>query len=98
LYTYKHLGIETQHNVFIAEVTVLKLAAEVMREDRPYTECHICTDSQSATKAIDNPRQQSGQVVIQDFLDCIDDITDQYPGLQFTIIWIPGHVEIDGNE
>ena len=70
-----------------------------MQEDHPNAECHIYyADSQSAIKAIDNPRQQSGQAVIQDFLNCIDDSIEQYPGLQFTIIWIPGHAEIDGNE
>jgi hypothetical protein len=57
---YQHLGTETQYNVFIAEVTALKSAAEIMQEDHPYTECHIYADSQSAIKAIDNPRQQSG--------------------------------------
>ena len=69
-----------------------------MQEDHLYAECHIYADSQTAIKAIDNPRQRSGQAVIKDFLDCIDDNVEQYPGLQFTIIWISGHAEIDGNE
>ena len=95
---HQHLGTETQHNVFIAEVTALKMAAEIMQEDHSYTDCHIYTDSQASIKAIENPQQQSGQAIIQDFLNCIDDVAAKHPGLQFTIIWIPGHAEIDGNE
>ena len=83
---HQHLRTETQYNVFIAEVITLKSAAEITQESHPYAGCHIHTDSQPAIKAIDNPRQQSGQAVIQDFLDCIDDSVKQHPELQFTIM------------
>jgi RNase H len=80
---HQHLGTEAQYNIFIAKVTALKLAAETMQEDHTYTDCHIYKDSQAAIKAIENPRHQPGQAVIQDFLNCIDDIADKHPGLQF---------------
>src|SRR5277367_7043113 len=56
------------------------------------------SDSQAAIKAINNPHRQSGQAIIKDFLDCVDDIKDKHPHLRIKIIWIPGHAKIDGNE
>ena len=47
---------------------------------------------------INNPRRQSGQAIIKDFLDDVDDISDKHPRLRIKIIWIPGHAKIDGNE
>ena len=56
------------------------------------------TDSQAAIKAVANPRRQSGQAIIQEILDSIDNIVIQHPHLRITIIWIPGHSGIEGNE
>jgi RNase H len=60
--------------------------------------CRIYTDSQTAIKAIERPGRQSGQSIIKDLLDCIDEIMDEHRHLQVDIIWIPGHSEIQGNE
>src|SRR5271170_3068589 len=89
--TQQHLGSEAQYNVFTAEVAALVSAAEILQENKEHTNCHIYTDSQAAAKAIDNPRRQSGQSIIKEFLDRIDDTINNQPKLQITIIWIPGH-------
>ena len=47
---------------------------------------------------MDNPQRQSGQKFIKDILDSIDDLMSLYPQPQLTIIWVPGHSEIDDNE
>ena len=86
--TQQHLGSEAQYNVFTAEVAALTSAAETLREDNEHMECHIYTDSQAAAKAIDNPRRQSGQSIIKQFLDYIDDIISNRPELQIKVIWI----------
>ena len=95
---HQYLGKDTQYNVFTAELAALQLAIETLRDNHERTEWRIFTDSQSAIKAINNPHRQSGQAIIKDFLDCVDDINDKYPHLHIKIIWIPGHAEIDGNE
>jgi ribonuclease HI len=87
-----------QYNVYTAELAALQLAIEILRDYHERTEWRIFTDSQAAIKAINNPYRQSGQAIINDFLDCIDDIKDKYPHLRIKIIWIPGHAMIDGNE
>jgi len=96
--TYQHLGKDTQYNVYISEITALRLAAEELCGNHQITECHIYTDSQAAIKAINNPRRQSGQQITKEVLDCIDEATRTHPSLQITIIWIPSHSEIEGNE
>ena len=95
---HQHIGRDTQYNVFVAETTALQLAIEALRDKHERTEWRIFTDSQAAIKATNNPRRQSGQAIIKDFLDCVDDIKDKYPHLHIKIIWIPGHAKIDGNE
>ena len=95
---HQHLGKDTQYNVYTAELVALQLAIETLRDNHERIEWRIFTDSQSVIKAINKPHRQSGQAIIKDFLDCVDDINDKYPHLHIKIIWIPGHVEIDGNE
>ena len=63
-----------------------------------YRICRIYIDSQAAIKAIDRPRRQSGQTIINDILKSINEIMSEHTHLQFEIIWIPGHAEIEGNE
>ena len=58
--------------------------------------CRIYTDSQTAIKAIERPQRQSGQSIIKDLLDCVDEIMDKHRHLQIDIMWIPGHSEIQG--
>ena len=95
---HRHLGKDTQYNVYTAELAALQLAIETLRDDHEQIEWRIFTDSQAAIKATNNPHRQSGQAIIKDFLDCVDDISDKYPHLHIKIIWIPGHAEIEGNE
>ena len=94
---HQHLRKDTNYNVFTAELAALQLAIETLRDNHERIEWRIFTDSQSAIKAINKPHQQSGQAIIKDFLDCVDNINDKHPHLHTKIIWIPGHVEIDGN-
>ena len=95
---HQHLGKDTKYNVFTAELAALQLAIETLRDNHERTEWRIYTDRQSAIKAINNPHRQSGQAIIKDFLDYVDDINDKYPYLRIKIIWIPGHAKIEGNE
>ena len=95
---HQHLGKDIQYNVYTAELTALQLAIEVLRDKHEREKWHIFTDSQSAIKAINNPHRQSGQAIIKDFLDYVDDISDKHPHLRIKIIWILGHAKIDGNE
>src|SRR5437667_9065599 len=82
----------------MVELVAVQLATETLRDNHERIEWRIYTDSQSAIKAINNPHRQSGQAIIKEILDCVDDINDKHPHLRIKIIWIPGHAKIDGNE
>jgi ribonuclease HI len=95
---HQYLGNETQFNVYTAELTAIHLAINLVWNHVEYRTCRIYIDSQAAIRAIDHPRRQSGQSIIRDILDSIDEIMNEHPHLRFEIVWIPGHAEIEGNE
>jgi ribonuclease HI len=95
---HQYLGNETQFNVYTAELTAIHLATKLLWNHVEYRTCRIYIDSQAAIRAIDHPRRQSGESIIRDILDSIDEITNEHPDLRFEIVWIPGHAEIEGNE
>ena len=96
--SHQHLGSEMQFNVYTAELTAVQLAIKQLRNHCEHRTCRIYIDSQAAIRAIDRPRRQSGQSIIRDILDSIDEIISEHTHLQFEIVWIPGHMEIEGNE
>ena len=96
--SHQHLGSEAQFNVYTAELTALHLAVKQLGNHRDCLTGRIYTDSQAAAKAIDRPRRQSGQTIIKDILESIDELTLKYMHMYVEIIWIPGHAEIEGNE
>jgi ribonuclease HI len=95
---HQYLGDEAQFNVYTTELIAVQLAIKQLGNHSEYRTCRIYIDSQAAIKAIDRPRRQSGQSIIKDILDSIDEVTSEHTHLQFEIIWIPGHTEIEGNE
>jgi ribonuclease HI len=96
--SHQYLGSEKQFNVYAAELTALHLAVKQLWNHGECRIGRIYTDSQAGVKAIVHPRRQSGQTIIQEILNSIDKLTDEYPQLQVEIVWIPGHAEIEGNE
>ena len=63
-----------------------------------YKNCVVYADSQPAIKATMKPNRQSGQEIIRDVLDTIESLQQEYPNITISIIWIPGHKDIYGNE
>jgi len=96
--SHRHLGGETEFNVYTAEITAMQIALEKLWSYQALPNCRIYTDSQTAIKAIERPQQQSGQSIIKDLLNFIDETTGKHTHLQIEIVWIPGHSEIQGNE
>jgi len=55
-------------------------------------------DNQSAIQAVDKPKQQSGQYIVRNILQSLNELQSQRPSLKIKIEWVPGHVDIAGNE
>jgi ribonuclease HI len=95
----QYLGTESLFNVYVAEVTAMTLAIEILQStERRYNKCVIYADSQPAIKAIAKPARQSGQAIIQETLDAIESFQSEQPNLTVSLEWVPGHVNIKGNE
>jgi len=96
--SHQYLGTETEFNVYTAELAALHFAIKQLWNQSEHLTCRIYTDSQVAVRAMDYPRRQSGQTIINDLLESIDEIVNEYSHIQIEIVWIPGHAEIEGNE
>jgi RNase H len=60
--------------------------------------CTIYADSQPAIIATTKPVKQAGQSIVAEALKYLESLQAQKPDLKVSIIWIPGHMDIPGNE
>jgi ribonuclease HI len=94
----RYIGKETESNVFAAELTAINLGLDILEDNIQYTKCEVFTDSQTSIKALLKPQKQSGQAIICSILDKIDELQTQRNEMNITLTWIPGHMDIEGNE
>ena len=93
----QYLGPETEYNIYVAEVAAVKLAADIVKESgNTYEKGVIYLDSQAAAKGLTKPNKQLGQQILISVLEYIEAIKALTPNI--TLVWIPGHMEIVGNE
>ena len=94
----QHLGPETEFNVYAAELLAINMAVNLAKTscgpNTPYTECIIYADSQPAIIATTKPHKQSGQSIICETLDNLESLQN----VKISLVWIPGHMDIIGNE
>ena len=96
---HHYLGKADTANVYAAELTAIHLGINMAgKSHEQYDKCFIFVDNQSSIQAIDKPKQQSGQYIIRNILQSLDELQNQRPSLEFKIEWVPGHMDIDGNE
>src|SRR5271169_797062 len=95
----QYLGSEAQFNVYAAEVTAINMAVDIAKKaNETIKHCIIYADSQPAIIATTKPVKQSGQSIIAETLKSLESLQEQKPDLKVSIIWIPGHMDIPGNE
>jgi ribonuclease HI len=63
-----------------------------------HKDVYVFTDNQSAIQAVETPKRQSGQYIVEKILDTIDEIHKLAPTRTIHIEWVPGHKNIAGNE
>jgi ribonuclease HI len=90
----QHLGKESTHNVYAAELSAIYFATTIVKENSQYTECVIYSAITTATK----PDQQSGQSIICSILDNVESLQEQRSELTFSLTWIPCHKDMADNE
>ena len=95
----QYIGTESSHNVYAAELTAIKLASDIVQAaPQSYVKCVIYTDSQPAIKATAKPHKQSGQSILASVIDAFESLQGHQPGIEISLIWVPGHMDIAGNE
>ena len=95
----QYIGTESSHNVYAAELAAIKLAVGIVQTaPTAYEKCVIFADSQPAIKAITKPRQQSKQSILVSVIDALEELRAQQPDIKISIVWVPGHVGVAGNE
>ena len=91
--TSRTLSLPLNSSIFTAECKAIDLAL-LMITELNLTYALICSDSKSALQSIGNKWSQNPLAF--DIIMNIEKLTGE--GRQINLIWIPGHVEIKGNE
>ena len=95
----EYIGTDNMPKVYAAELTAIQMTTELFEEKiNKYTNTFIFTDNQSTIEAIESPKCQSGQYIIKEILDTIDRIQEIKSSSIIHIEWVPGHMNIMGNE
>jgi ribonuclease HI len=89
------MGDETVSTVYSAEIEGIHMALRIAMSHN-YSQIIIFSDSQSALKATRNPGTPSGQYILVQIIQCLDQL--QQSGKKASLHWIPAHQGIEGNE
>ena len=80
--------------VFQAETYAILRCASILKTlDLPETPIYICSDSQSAIRALHKPRITSK--LVRECIEALNELADLRP---VCLTWVPGHAGIQGNE
>ncbi|SJL09301.1 uncharacterized protein ARMOST_12678 [Armillaria ostoyae] len=93
-----HLGPDTHHTVFEAELVGALLAIDIIKSTPCLTKATILLDSQAAILALQSGKTKSGRYLVEEFHNQVRKLQASRKTLRIRIQWVPGHVSIDGNE
>ena len=95
----EYIGTDNTHNVYAAELTAIQMTIMLFEEKiQEHSNAYIFTDNQSAIQAIETPKQQFGQYIIESILDRINKIQEAKPTCNIHIERVSGYKDIVGNE
>ena len=91
--------------VFDAEMEGLAMAAEAVKDlvanadaDHPIRSIHFFADNMGALQRIHKGTPGKAQACSQRFRAVVFPILHSHPNIEMTLAWVPGHLEVAGNE
>ena len=87
------IGSNQQFTVYSGELYSLLIPLDLVVEDNKNQKVLIFTDNQAAITSSEQPKQQSGQYLLQEIALQIESLS-----CQLEIHWIPAHSRVPGNE
>lgn len=94
-----HLGPSTAHTVYEAEIVGMILGAQLLIAE--FTHIHrasIALDNQAAVHASKSRKPGAGHYLMDHFHRLKRELKKTHDGIKITIRWVPGHMDVDGNE
>jgi ribonuclease HI len=89
---------ETKHTVFEGELVGILLALTLLGKHPTASTALITLDNQAAIQALQNDHAQPAQYLLDEIHTTIHRIKRTHRRIHIHLEWVPGHMEIAGNE
>ncbi|KIJ39724.1 hypothetical protein M422DRAFT_174834, partial [Sphaerobolus stellatus SS14] len=94
-----YLGKTGEHTVYEAELVGMILGLEMLRRERRTVTAAIYLDNQAAIKATQKDDEVGpAQHLRREAESLYSRVITKHEGINFSLVWVPGHVGIEGNE
>lgn len=89
-----HLGPDTEHEVYEAEIVGLQLALHLLENERDAEKVEIYVDNQAVLKTLEAKEAENMVVLFRQIKTLLNRVTGRFLDLEMETRWIPGHVTI----
>lgn len=93
-----HLGTDTEHEVYKAEIIGLQLALHLLAQEREAKRVDIYVDNQAVVRTLTAKKTNNLTHMFIQLEKLLNYVTHRFVYLEICTRWILGHVDVEGNE